>query len=272
MTASVSKRVEYYGGNYVFNGMGEGEMVGAPHQFAFPPVASVSAGAALTTIQARVLVPFRHRVKGFAGMASAATVVAAGTDPTFSCYRSLPKPTAPSVALISPAAAGNIEDGTHGYAICNINAAGTSIISDTAYVTVADKTTNGKVVVTFEAGPSGTTSRKIYRTEAGGTDLKLLATISDNTTLTYTDNIADGSLGAAAPAADASGVTILSATLKLSATDRAPIDEVLVGTLANGVEALEWDACIYTLRALTGAATGAITNLNAILRVERVPE
>ncbi len=42
------------------------------------------------------------------------------------------------------------------------------------------------------------TSRNIYRTTAGGAfnTLKLVTTLSDNTTTTYTDNIADGSLGA----------------------------------------------------------------------------
>lgn len=41
--------------------------------------------------------------------------------------------------------------------------------------------------------------RKIYRTAAGGSAYLLLATIADNTTTTYTDIIADGSLGAAVP-------------------------------------------------------------------------
>lgn len=43
------------------------------------------------------------------------------------------------------------------------------------------------------------TSRKIYRTAAGGTQHKLVATLSDNTTTTYTDSTADGSLGANVP-------------------------------------------------------------------------
>jgi hypothetical protein len=49
-------------------------------------------------------------------------------------------------------------------------------------------------------GPSGTTARKIYRTAAGfvATDTPfLVGTISDNSTTTYTDGLADASLGAA---------------------------------------------------------------------------
>lgn len=46
---------------------------------------------------------------------------------------------------------------------------------------------------------SAVTSRKLYRTAASGEQHKLLATLSDNVTTTYLDNIADGSLGANAP-------------------------------------------------------------------------
>jgi len=54
--------------------------------------------------------------------------------------------------------------------------------------------TNRKVSLKLPLGYSGTTARKIYRTEAGGTQLKLLVSVADNTTLTYLDNIADSSL------------------------------------------------------------------------------
>lgn len=56
------------------------------------------------------------------------------------------------------------------------------------------------------AGPTGTTSRKVYRTVAGGTQLKLLTTLADNTTTTYTDTTADASLGTNAPTSDTSGL------------------------------------------------------------------
>jgi len=48
---------------------------------------------------------------------------------------------------------------------------------------------------TIVAGPTGTSKRHIYRTAAGGASYLFLATIDDNTTTTYTDNIADISLG-----------------------------------------------------------------------------
>jgi hypothetical protein len=45
----------------------------------------------------------------------------------------------------------------------------------------------------------GVDARKIYRTENGGTDFKLLTTINDNSTTSYIDNSSDSELGAAAP-------------------------------------------------------------------------
>ena len=44
-------------------------------------------------------------------------------------------------------------------------------------------------------GPSGTQSRKLYRTEVDGKVYKYLATIGDNTTTTYSDQTADSTLG-----------------------------------------------------------------------------
>lgn len=45
----------------------------------------------------------------------------------------------------------------------------------------------------------GVSSRKIYRNVSSGTSFMLVGTINDNTTTTYDDNTADGSLGANAP-------------------------------------------------------------------------
>lgn len=56
-------------------------------------------------------------------------------------------------------------------------------------------------------GPSGTTSRKEYRTDVGGSQLKLQQTIANNTATTgVQDSTADGSLGVNAPTANTSGL------------------------------------------------------------------
>lgn len=112
-----------------------------------------------------------------------------------------PAPTAPTVALADPAVAGNVDNGAHRYRVTFVTADGeTDGGTISAAVTVADKAVNGKVELTaIPLGGSAVTSRKIYRTIAGGANYLLLATISNNTATTYTDNIADSSLGAAAP-------------------------------------------------------------------------
>ena len=61
-------------------------------------------------------------------------------------------------------------------------------------------------VSSIPIGPATVTARRIYRTAAGASPLKLLSALGDNTTTTYTDAAADASLGANAPASDTSGI------------------------------------------------------------------
>lgn len=64
---------------------------------------------------------------------------------------------------------------------------------------VINNTGSNRVVnfTNIPLGGLGTTGRKIYRTDATGAGpLKLLTTIANNTTTTFTDNIGNGSLGA----------------------------------------------------------------------------
>mgnify|MGYP003642347861 CR=1 FL=1 len=112
-----------------------------------------------------------------------------------------PAPLALTAALASPAAVGSVDDGAHRYRVTFVTADGQTdggVISSA--VTVANKTVNGKIELTaIPLGGGAVTSRKLYRTAAGGSDYLLLATVADNTTTIYTDNIADSALGAAAP-------------------------------------------------------------------------
>lgn len=126
-----------------------------------------------------------------------------------------PAPGAPTIALISPAVAGNIDNGAHRYLVTFVTANGeTQAGTPSAAVTVADKTVNGKVTVSaIPLGGSAVTARKLYRTAAGGSTYLLLATIADNTTTTYADNIADASLGAGAPSTNSTSDPLLSALI-----------------------------------------------------------
>jgi len=51
------------------------------------------------------------------------------------------------------------------------------------------------------------TGRKVYRSVAYGTQLKLLTTLANNTTTEFVDTVPDASLGANAPTSDTSGIT-----------------------------------------------------------------
>lgn len=116
-----------------------------------------------------------------------------------------PPPSVLTVALISPAEAGNVDNGVHRWRATFVTADGETDGGDiSSPVTVVDKTANGKVRITaIPVGASGVTSRKLYRTIAGGSTYFLLATIADNTTTVYTDNIADSGLGAGIPSINA---------------------------------------------------------------------
>lgn len=125
-------------------------------------------------------------------------------------------PTEPTVALITPAAAGNVDNGAHRYRVTFVTAEGETEGGDlSAAVTVANKAVNGKVALTrIPTGGSAVTARKLYRTIAAGTDYLFLATIADNSTTTYTDNIADASLGAACPATNTTTDPYLNGLIK----------------------------------------------------------
>ena len=67
-------------------------------------------------------------------------------------------------------------------------------------------------------GPATVTSRKIYRSAAGQTALKLIATLANNTTTTYLDVAPDSSLGVAAPTSDTSQLQLPSGTVLAGST------------------------------------------------------
>ena len=127
-----------------------------------------------------------------------------------------PAPVAPVAALVNPAAAGNVDTGAHRYLVTFVTAAGeTQAGTPTAAVTVADKAVNGKVSLSaIPTGGGAVTARKIYRTMAGGSVYYLLTTVADNTTTTYTDNVADSSLGAGAPSVNTTADPTISALIR----------------------------------------------------------
>ncbi len=112
-----------------------------------------------------------------------------------------PAPGAMTCALASPAAAGALTAGAYRYLATFTTATGeTQAGQVSSAVTVADPAVNGKIALSgIQTGGNAITGRKLYRTAANGSIFYLLATIADNSTATYTDNIADSALGAQAP-------------------------------------------------------------------------
>lgn len=130
-----------------------------------------------------------------------------------------PAPSVPSVTLGS--GAGNIDNGAHRYRVTFVTADGETQGGDiSSGVTVIDKTANGKIELSgIPLGGSLVTARKVYRTAAGGSIYYLLATIANNTATTYTDNIADASLGAAVPSDNTTGDAQISKFIKSARID-----------------------------------------------------
>lgn len=118
-----------------------------------------------------------------------------------------PAPSAVTVALASPAAAGNCIAGAHRVLATFVTADGETQAGEvSAAVTVADAAVNGQIAVSaIPVGGALVTSRKLYMTSAGGSTYLLAATIANNTATTATLNVADASLGAQAPTANTTG-------------------------------------------------------------------
>jgi len=115
-----------------------------------------------------------------------------------------PPPAAITAALASPAAPGNLSAGAYRWLVTFVTADGETQAGEiSAPVTIANPAVNGKAALSaIPIGGSLVTARKLYRTQAGGSVFYLAATIADNVTSIYTDNIADASLGAQAPLAN----------------------------------------------------------------------
>lgn len=133
-----------------------------------------------------------------------------------------PAPGSLTCALIAPAAAGNLSVGAYRYRVTFVTSSGETQAGEiSAAVTVADNSVNGKVALSaIPIGGSLVTARKLYRTVAGGSSYLLLALLANNTATTYTDNIADASLGAEAPATnttDDPGLTALIKAMRIAA-------------------------------------------------------
>lgn len=124
-------------------------------------------------------------------------------DPNFNLtWAAIPAAAAPTVAL---AAGGSLADGVSvQYMVTYANANGETPAGTTS-ATLTPTIVSGNQTVLLTAiptGQGGTTSRKIYRSDGGGA-FGLIGTLSDNSTLTFTD--AGLARGAAPPTQNTTG-------------------------------------------------------------------
>lgn len=81
--------------------------------------------------------------------------------------------------------------GTYQYKMTYITSGGEEVLGT---VSNALTVSSSQITVNLPIGYSGTTQRKLYRTESGGSTFYIVTTIEDNTILTYTDNKSDAQL------------------------------------------------------------------------------
>jgi len=106
-------------------------------------------------------------------------------------------PPAPSAAVVATA---GVLSGTYRYLVTFLGIAGETAVGA---VSSAIAPVSQQASVTLPAGPDPyCTGRNVYRTAANGSAFYLVATIADNTSTLFTDDVPDGSLGVPAPAAD----------------------------------------------------------------------
>jgi hypothetical protein len=111
---------------------------------------------------------------------------------------------------------------------------------------------------------TGVTARKIYRTVANGSALKLAGTVNNNTATAWYDDKTDAALGAAPPTSDGSGIkddgqVLVGATaLPVSATAPFEADAILSGPTPGG-----WARTGGMVIRYTGIANGQLTGIPA---------
>ncbi|MBI3338495.1 hypothetical protein HY003_04325, partial [Candidatus Saccharibacteria bacterium] len=167
-------------------------------------------------------------------------------------------PTAPTVAV--NATAGNL-NGAYQYRVSYVTALGeTETGAASAVVNPASQQVNLSAIPT--SSDTSVTARKIYRTTAGGSTflMKLVTTINDNTTTTYTDNIADGSLGVSESRVNTTGGLLFNGTVRTLVADNA--------TTAVGYNALRVNTGYYNtalgVNALNSNTTGYNNTANGV--------
>lgn len=143
--------------------------------------------------------------------------------------------------------AGNL-NGSYEYAITFVTASGETLQSpDAPAVTPVNQQVN---LTAIPIGGPGTTQRKVYRQKNGAGPYQLVTTIANNTATTFTDNIADGSVGASAPATDTAHSVSVAATAVAAGSN----GNVSAGTISILVAVPAGTLAVTNTAAFTGGS------------------
>uniref|UniRef100_A0A6H1ZTI9 Putative tail protein n=1 Tax=viral metagenome TaxID=1070528 RepID=A0A6H1ZTI9_9ZZZZ len=101
-----------------------------------------------------------------------------------------------AVTIGSITTGGGVNDGNHYYKVTYVTSIGETNMGTISLVATTGAGNNTVNLTSIPvSGELEVTSRKIYRTKAGASNYYLLVDLGDNSTTTYADIIADGSLG-----------------------------------------------------------------------------
>lgn len=155
-------------------------------------------------------------------------------------------PGAPTATLV--AQAGNLSNGDYKYKVTFLTSDGETEVGTVSNTITAVAADHGKINLSaIPVSASGrVTSRKIYRTVHDGSTYKLLTTLSNNTATTYSDNTADGSLGATGPTANTTGQEIVRYTFAANGTS--------VASFPHSIKVTQFDAGAYLRAEVTSGA------------------
>lgn len=180
------------------------------------------------TLSGNAMTGYYYRVSAIiSGTESAASTEIVLPGSTFS---PLAAPT--NIMTFANGAAGGIS-GAYLYTVTYASANGETTPSTSASYTASGKKVS---ISNIPTGPTGTISRKIYRTIAGGADgtQKFLVDLGDNTTTSYTDATADVALGAAQPTINNARLNTNTSTVSWSAYGGATSYRIYRGTSSGG--------------------------------------
>lgn len=184
-----------------------------------------------------------------------------------------PAPTDAPTGVLVFATPGNVNAGVHQYAVSFGTAEGETPPGPmSGPVTVVNPATAGQVALSgIDLGGTPVTFRKLWRTVANGSTLFLLATIPDNVTTTFTDNVADSGLGAQAPSVNTTsdpqlnGYIVAARQMFEGFTDRA----VFTQTWNHIADTWPWDDGFFDLPANL-QSVGPITYVDVTFTTQTV--